>query len=98
MSLDLKCIFESFIKVKGKEEFYMSNAEDGYLYKVSMNDKEDIKKIYLSGMPGNIISDGEDKLYIVNTSNNFLSVFDLKTNLLINKIRVGKEPAGILLL
>lgn len=98
MSLDLKGIFESFIKVKGKEEFYMSNAEDGYLYKVSMNDKEDIKKIYLSGMPGNIISDGEDKLYIVNTSNNYVSVFDLKTNLLINKIRVGKEPAGILLL
>jgi YVTN family beta-propeller protein len=98
MSLDLKGIFESFIKIKDKEEFYMSNAEDGYLYNIRIKNKVDISKIYLSGMPGNIISDGEDKLYIVNTSNNYISVVDIEKNLLINKIRVGKEPCGILLL
>lgn len=98
MSLDLKGIFESFIKIKDKEEFYMSNAEDGYLYNIRIKNKVDISKIYLSGMPGNIISDGEDKLYIVNTSNNYISVVDIEKKLLINKIRVGKEPCGILLL
>lgn len=98
MSLDLKGIFESFIKIKDKEEFYMSNAEDGYLYKICINNEVDISKIYLSGMPGNIIFDGEDKLYIVNTSNNYVSIVDIEKDTLINKIRVGKEPCGILLL
>lgn len=98
MSIDLKGIFNNFIKLKDKEIFYMSNAEDGYLYKISIDDEVSISKIYLGGMPGNIISDGENKLYITNTLSNDLTIIDESSNRIINKIRVGKEPYGILLL
>ena len=96
MSIDIKGIFTDFIKVKGRELFYISNGEDEYLYKIS---KEDINfsKMYLGGMPGNIRI-GENKIYVANILKDSIVIIDEKTNKIIKNIKVGKEPNGFILL
>lgn len=97
MSIDLKGIFADFLKIKGKEIFYLSNVEDGYVYRIFIDDEVNISKVYLGGMPSSIKWDGE-KLYISNILNNDITVIDERANQIIDNIRVGKEPNGILLL
>lgn len=97
MSIDLKGIFADFLKIKGKEIFYLSNVEDGYVYRIIIDDEVNISKVYLGGMPSSIKWDGE-KLYISNILNNEIAVIDERANQIIDNIRVGKEPNGILLL
>lgn len=98
MSIDLKGIFGSFIKVKGRLEFFLTNVEDGYVYKIDLNKNMKISKTYLGGMPNNIIYDGKNKIYISNILNNDLTVIHTDINEIIDNFRVGKEPNGILLL
>lgn len=98
MSIELKGIFTDLIKIKDKEIFYMLNIDDGYLYRIFIGDKVDISKIYLGGMPSNIIWDGEGRLYITNGLNNLLTIVDELNQKIICNIRVGKEPNRILLL
>jgi len=98
MSIDLKGIFGDFVKIKGEELFYLSNMEDGYIYKVFIGEEVSISKIYLGGMPNNIKWDKQTKLYIANILDNKLTILDKSNNQIIDNIRVGKEPNGILLL
>lgn len=98
MSLDLKGIFSNFIKIKGEEIFYLSNVEDGYIYKIEIKDKVNISKVYLGKMPSDIKWDGETKLYITDALKDILVIIDKKNNEIINKIRVGHEPNGVFLL
>lgn len=98
MSINLKGIFTHFIKIKGKETFYLTNIEDGCLYRVSVGEKVKFSKVSIGGMPNNIVWDGESKLYITNISTNDLIIINEKDFKIINKIRVGNEPYGILLL
>lgn len=97
-NIKLKGIFTDFIKIKDKEVFYMVNIDYGYLYRISIDEKVNITKTYLGGMPSNIIWDGKDKLYITNNLNNLLTVIDEKDQQIICNIRVGKEPSQVLLL
>ncbi len=98
MSVDLKGIFSNFIKIKEKNIFYLSNVEDGYVYKIAGDEEINISKIYLGKMPSNIKWDGKEKLYIADILNDILTIIDESNNQIINKIRVGHEPNGILLL
>jgi YVTN family beta-propeller protein len=98
MSVDLKGIFSNFIKIKGKDIFYLSNVEDGYIYKIAVDDEINISKIYLGKMPSNITWDGKEKLYIADILNDVLTIINEPDSQIINKIRVGHEPNGILLL
>ena len=98
MSIDLKGIFDNFIKIKHDNIFYLSNAEDGYIYRVSIDKDISISKVYLGGMPSTMKWDGENKIYITNIFNNEISIMDILTNRIIKTLKVGKEPNGILLL
>lgn len=98
ISLDLKGIFSNFTKIKGEEIFYLSNVEDGYIYKVEIKDKVNISKIYLGKMPSNIKWDGNTTLYTTDSLKDTLVIIDKRNNEVINEIRVGREPNGVLLL
>lgn len=98
MNLDLNGIFDDFIKFRGEKTFYLSSADDGYIYKIIMDKKVEIEKTYLGGMPSPIKWDGESKLYIANILNNEICIIDVMTNKILKNLRVGKEPSGILLL
>lgn len=97
-SIDLKGIFGNMVKIKGKDIFYLSNGEDGSIYKIILNNKVDISKIYLGGLPNTMKWDGETRLYIANALNNHITIIDEPKNQICGNIRVGKEPNGILLL
>lgn len=98
MSINLKGVFTHFIKIKGEEVFYLTNIEDECIYRVSINEKIKWSKIFIGGMPNNIVWDGKSKIYVTNISTNDLIEIDEKDRTVINKIRVGNEPYGILLL
>lgn len=98
MSIDLRGIFDNIIKIKLNNIFYLSNVEDGYIYRVLTDKNINISKIYLGGMPSTMKWDGKNKIYITNIFNNELSVIDILTNQIITTLKVGKEPNGILLL
>lgn len=98
MSIKLKGIFTDLIKIRGKEVFYMLNIDEGYLYRLFIDEKVNISKTYLGGMPSNIIWDGKDRLYITNSLNNSLTIVEESNQRVICNIRVGEEPNKILLL
>lgn len=98
MSMNLEGVFTHFIKIKGKEIFYLTNIEDECLYKISIGEEKKWSKKIIGGMPNNILWDGKSKIYITNMSKNDLIIIDEKDQNIIDKIRVGNEPYGILLL
>lgn len=98
MSIDLKGISTHMIKIKDQDLFYISNPEDGYVYVIHKGEEVNISKILLGGMPGSIVLDKGNRLYITNTLNNDLTIVDQANNKIIKNIRVGKEPNGALLL
>lgn len=98
MSIRLKGIFTDLIKIKDKEIFYMLNIDDGYLYRISLEEELNIIKTYLGGMPSNIIWDGKDRLYITNSLSDLLTIVDENNQKIVSNIRVGKEPNRVLLL
>jgi len=97
-SIDIKGIFGSFVKIKGKLVFYLTNIEDGCVYRMHLDKSIKISKIYLGGMPNNIIYDGSNKIYVSNIINNDLTVINSQLNKVIDNFKVGKEPNGIILL
>lgn len=101
-SIDLKGIFDNFVKLEEDKIFYLSSAEDGYIYRIEAQegDYKNIKKtkVYLGGMPSGIKWDGGTKLYITNILKDKISIIDILTNQTIKELGVGKEPNGILLL
>lgn len=98
MLTNLKGIFNNFTKIKGNKLFYLSNIEDGNIYRIFFDKDTNITKIYLGGMPSFIKWDGGTNLYISNIINNEVCIIDISTDKIIKKLRVGKEPNGILLL
>ncbi len=100
MSIDLKGIFSDFKKIKGKEKYYLTNMEDGSVYIIDAKLKEDkmeSTKIFLGGMPNEIILDNSN-IIISNILTGEIIIMDEKTNRVKDKIRVGNEPNGIILL
>lgn len=92
----IKGIFIDFVMLDDST-FLLTNPEDGYLYEFSRDNNKLIRKLLLGGMPGKIIKDLE-MLYIIDILNNEVLIIDLKENIILEKIRVGKEPQGFLLL
>ncbi len=102
-SIDLVGIFTDFTKIKGKEIYYLTNIEDGNIYIISIDKNLEIQTIqkeilYLGGMPNKIVFDGKSNIYICNMLSGELVVLDEKNQKITNKLRVGKEPNGLLLL
>lgn len=97
-SKKIKGIYYDFFKREGEDYIYLVNPEDGYLYGFNIEIKELEKIIYLGGMPNKIVSDNKEELYITDLLNNNIIIVDILTRKKIKKIRVGKEPQGILLL
>lgn len=103
MSMDLKGIFSDFIKIKGQEKYYLTNIEDGNVYIISINNtfkrnRIKIEKLFLGGMPTEIILDDNSNVIISNILASEIIIIDEKTNGIKDKIRVGNEPNGIILL
>ena len=93
----IKGIYTDFIEIM-EGEFLLTNPEDGYLYSFDMNTNKLSKKIFLGGMPNKILLDTKMNLYITDLINNQVLVIDYFNEKLLNKINVGKEPQGFILL
>ncbi|NBI05423.1 YncE family protein [Senegalia massiliensis] len=83
--------------LKDKNIIFSTNGGDGFLYKINYI-TDSIDKIYLGGMPNDILWDGDNILYITDLVKNSLLVFDINKNSIVNQIYVGKEPNGLIFL
>lgn len=93
---NLKGIFNNMIKVNGSEVIFITNMDNGYLYRMDVEKRNLLSRIYLGGMPNKLEWDGDNMLFISNVSNNVINIFDIELNKAIDSIKVGKEPNGIL--
>ncbi len=49
-------------------------------------------------MPNRIEWDGDNTVFITDISEDIIYLFDIEKNIIIDGIRVGKEPGGILII
>ncbi|NLW22693.1 MAG: YncE family protein [Tissierellia bacterium] len=97
-SKDFKGNFSNMLKINGNEIIFITNINDGYLYRMDIKSKKLISKTYLAGMPNKLERDRENILLISNISTNMLTLFNIESNSIIDNIKVGLEPNGILVL
>lgn len=95
-STQLKGIFSNMVKINNREIIFITNMENGCLYRMDIKRNNLLSKTYLNGMPNKLEWDRDNVLYISNISTNMLTIFDINTNEIIGNIKVGKEPNGIL--
>lgn len=91
-------IFNNMLKISGREIVFITNMDNGYLYRMDIERRDLLSKTYLSGMPNKLGWNGGDILFITNISKNCLTLFDINLNKVIDNIEVGIEPNGILIL
>lgn len=94
---NLKGIFSNMLKINGSEIIFITNMEDGYLFRMDIKRNNLLSKTQLKGMPNKLCWNGDNILFISNMFTNMITVFDIKDNKVIDNIEVGKEPNGILL-
>lgn len=97
-SIDFEGIFSTMLKINGSEIIFITNIDNGYLYRMDIVKGDLLSKTYLNGMPNKLEWDGDNTLFISNISTNTLALFDIDTNQIIDNIKVGIEPNGILIL
>lgn len=97
-SCNIEGIFNNMVKVNGREIIFITNMDNGYLYRMDIKRGNLLSKTYLSGMPNKLEWNGENILFVSNISTNMLTVFDTKLNRVIGNIKVGLEPNEVLTL
>lgn len=95
-SLNFKGIFNTVIKINGNEIVFITNIDNGFLYRVNIKKGYVLNKIQLKGMPNKLEWDGDKTLFISNILSNTLTLFNIDSNQVIDNIKVGIEPNGIL--
>lgn len=95
-SNDFKGIFNNMIKINRREIIFITNMDNGYLYRMDLKKKNLLSKTYLAGMPNKLEWDGVNTLIISNISNNMLTLYDIDKDKAKENIKVGIEPNGIL--
>lgn len=95
--MEMEGIFSNMLKINNEEMIFITSMEDGFLYRVDLERKKLLSRIYLKGMPNKMEWDRNQILYITNISTNMLTLFRIDQNKVIKNIKVGKEPNGILL-
>ncbi len=96
-SINLKGIFNNMIMIN-KKFIYLTNIDDGFLYKLDIKEDRILTKNFLKGMPNKILWDKDKMLFITNISENILTIFDIDKDKIYMNINTGKEPNGLLLL
>lgn len=94
--LDLQGIFNTMLKINSSEIIFTTNIGNSCLYRMDIKKGDLLGKTVLTGFPNKLAWDGNRTIYISNISNNTLSLFDVKTNKVVQDIKVGQEPSGIL--
>ena len=95
---DIKGIFNTMLKINKSEIIFITNIDNGYLYRMDIKKRNLLSKSHLTGMPNKLEWDGDNTLFISNISTNRLTLFDIEENKIKCNIQVGKEPNGILIL
>lgn len=84
------------VVIKDLNIVFTTNGGDGFLYKIDYITQKIIDKIYIGGMPNDILWDNNSILYISDSTKDCLFLFDIYKNQIVRKIPVGKEPNGLI--
>lgn len=96
--IQLKGIFTNMLKLNNREIAFVTNIDKGYIYRVDIEKRNLLSKTKLVGMPNRIEWDGDNTVFITDISEDIIYLFDIEKNIIIDGIRVGKEPGGILII
>lgn len=95
--VEIEGVIIDLVIIEKKDILFVTNAENGYLYKIDLNESKVVDKYYLGGMPNNIIKDDFGYLYITNGLNDTVSIFDSNQGKIIKILKVGKDPNGLII-
>ncbi len=95
---EIEGVFSNMLKINGSEIIFITNMDNGCLYRMDIKGKNMLSKTYLKGMPNKLEWNKDNILFISNISTNMLTLFHIKDNKVIKNIQVGKEPNGVLIL
>lgn len=88
----------SGLEILNENTIFVTNMENGYLYRLNIEDNKIEKKYHLGGMPNTLLLDNcNELLYITNTLDSKVIIFDYNKEKVIKKVEVGKEPSGMIL-
>lgn len=96
--ISLKGNYNNMVKPVGKEFVYITSQENGYIYKIDLCTFSVSAKKKLDGMPSKILMLGEHLFLISNISKNCIIIFDTKSDKILEYIKVGKEPNGLVMI
>lgn len=96
-SLALKGLFYDFVKIENEDRIYLICPEDGYLYRMEERSGQIKKALYIGRLPRKILYDGENHLYINDLIKNEILIVNIGKDLVEYRIKVGREPQGLIL-
>ncbi|WDV44754.1 hypothetical protein PV797_14675 [Clostridiaceae bacterium M8S5] len=79
-----------------ENSIFTPNVSDGYLYKIEFGEIDYTKRYHVGGMPCNLVNI-DNYIYINDILNNIIIVFNHKNGKIKTRIKVGKEPSGMLI-
>ena len=95
-SIDVEGVIVDVVKSKKGNIIYITNAENGCLYKIDFMKEKIIKKYKVGLMPNNMVYK-ESNIYISDVLSNSIIVFDTQNEKILDTIKVGKEPNSLLI-
>lgn len=96
-SIDVDGVIIDMIILEDKKIIYTTNIDDGFLYKLDIEDSSFSEKHFIGGMPNNLLLHN-DFIFITNVLTDNLHFFDSNKKEIIKSINIGIEPNGLLLL
>jgi len=97
-SIDITGVAMDMVLIKEEDILFVTNGEDGYLYKLDMANSKVSNSYHIGGMPNGIIWDEENLIFITDALNNSVIVFDYLKGEIIKNIEVGLDPNGLILI
>lgn len=97
-SINIDGLYNNMFKPFGYEIVYITSFENGCIFKIDLHTGKIILKKHIDGMPNKITKYGNDKLLISNNSKNWITIFDILQDKILNNIKVGIEPNDLIII
>lgn len=94
--IDVEGVIIDLVVLEDKKIIYSTNIENGFIYKIFLDDEISQEKYYIGGMPNNLLLK-ENVIFITNVLNDKLHVFDCNKSNIITSINTGVEANGVIL-
>ncbi len=96
--VNIKGVIIDMVLIDFEKSIFITNIEDGCIYQINIDEERIVNKFYVGGMPNTILWNKENLLFITDSLNNNIVIFDINKKNIVKTIKTGIEPNGMLLI